>query len=124
VNQPEHFERVGDPAVYRLSGRFSLAEAVRQVAAAIAFARAERIRRLMVVLLGLTGFELPDVTSRYFYVKDWAEASGGVVRVAFVVRPERIERRGFDVTVARNRGFRAAVFETEEQALSWLRGPK
>ena len=113
---------VGDLAVYRLAGPLPLATAVQMVTSAISLARAEDVRRLMVVLLDLTGFEPPDVVTRYAYVEEWAQASSGVVRVAFVVRPERIEPQGFDVTVARNRGFRAEVFATEAEALAWLRG--
>jgi hypothetical protein len=68
------------------------------VTRAIAFARARRIRKLLVDASKLTGFELPHIGKLYFFIHDWARVAEGGVRVAFVTRPELIEQQGFGRT--------------------------
>ena len=75
----------------------------------------------MVVTLGLTGFQPPNVIERYYFINEWAKASGHSVHVAVVAYPEMIDPEKFGVTVATNIGFVCDVFTSEEQALAWLR---
>jgi hypothetical protein len=116
----EHFEILEDYAVFRPTGQVSVEHAADMVTRAIAFARARRIRKLLVDASKLTGFELPSLGSLYFFIHDWARVAEGGVRVAFVTRPELIERQGFGRIVANNVSFFAEVFTTPEDALAWL----
>src|SRR2546430_1930610 len=100
MSEPERFEMVEDLAVFRPTGHVSLDQAVQLVTSAITFAREQHVRKLLVVTSGLTGFEPPTVSMRYFFVQEWARAADGVVRVAFVARPEMIDPEKFGITVA------------------------
>jgi hypothetical protein len=90
------------------------------VATAIGFARLINIRRLLVDITNLTGFEPPDLALRYLIIHEWARAAGRSVRVAIVARPEMIDNQKFGSIVAANIGFAADAFTTEEDALTWL----
>lgn len=114
------FEMLEEYAIFRLTGRVSLERAVELVTAAIAFARSVCIRKLLVDVSNLTGFEPPGVTMRYLFIHDWARAAVGSVCVALVARSEMIDTQKFGTTVAANRGFTADAFTTEEDALIWL----
>jgi hypothetical protein len=120
VSRPDRFERRDDHAVFRPVGRVSLAQAVRLVTSAIAFARDQRLGKLLVDTRDLTGFDPPSIAARYFLVHEWARAAGGIVRVAVVARPEMVDPQRFGVTVAANLGFEADVFTSEPDALAWL----
>jgi hypothetical protein len=122
MSELEHFEVLSDYAVFRPTGQVSVEKGAELVTTAIAFARAHRIRKLLVDASNLTGFEPPGIATRYFYMHDWARASAGSVRVAFLARPEMIDPQKFGRTVAANVGFIANVFTTEEDALNWLQG--
>jgi hypothetical protein len=121
MSELEHFEIVGDHAEYRPTGQVTLLQCVKLVASAIACAREQQQPNLLVIMLGLTGFRPPDIATRYFFIKEWARAAGGVVRVAMVVRREMIDPQKFGVIVAANSGLIAEVFESEKEALSWLK---
>jgi hypothetical protein len=114
------FEVVGEHAVFRPAGETSLPQAVEMVTSAIALTRERRVPKLLVVTTGLTGFQSPGVVDRFFFIQEWAKAANGIVRVALVVGPEFIDQEKFGVTVARNIGFYADVFLSEEEALHWL----
>ena len=118
--KPEHFEVLEDHAVFRPSGQVSLEQAVHLVTSAITYAREQELRKLMVVTTGLTGFDPPDIATRYFFVHEWARAAGGRVCVAMVARPEMIDPHKFGVTVAGNAGLTSEVFDSEEEARAWL----
>src|SRR5262245_55675800 len=120
MSKPEHFEILKERAVFRPMGQVSIGQAAELVASAIGFARSLNIRKLLVDITNLTGFEPPDLASRYFIIHEWARAAGNCVRVALVVRPEMIDPRMFGMTVAANIGFVADVFTTEKDALIWL----
>ena len=94
------------------------------VASAIAYARDQRIRKLLVVISALCGFDPPSTFARFSLVEEWVRASRGVVRVAFVTRPEMIDSQKFGVTVAANRGLICEVFSSEEEAMVWLHSLK
>ena len=107
-------------AEYRPMGELSLDRAIQLITSGIAFARERRVKNLMVVTLGLTGFQPPNVIQRYYFINEWAKAAGSV-RVAIVTYPEMIDPEKFGVTVAANIGFVSDVFISEEEALTWLR---
>jgi len=109
-----YFEVTGDHAEYRPIGQVSLSQMVQMVASALAFAREQDIRKLLVVTSGLTGFRPPFLADRFDFIQEWARASGHVVRAALVARPEMIDRQKFGVTVAANNGFTADIFASEE----------
>jgi hypothetical protein len=121
MNELEGFEIGGDHAEYRPVGDLSLAQVIPLISSGIAFARERQVRNLMVVTLGLTGFQPPNVIERYYFINEWAKASGHSVHVAVVAYPEMIDPEKFGVTVATNIGFVCDVFTSEEQALAWLR---
>jgi hypothetical protein len=114
----QNFELVGDHAEYRPTGELSLARATALISTGIAFARGKQVKRLMVVTLGLAGFQPPNVIERYYFIHDWAKASGHTMRVAVVAYPEMIDPQKFGVTVASNIGFDSDVFTAEEEALT------
>jgi hypothetical protein len=120
MSELQGFEIVGDHAEYRPVGELSLAEAIQLISSGIAFARERQVENLMVVTLGLTGFQPPNVIQRYYFIREWGKAAGSV-RVAVVTYPEMIDPKKFGVTVARNIGFVSDVFTSEEEALTWLR---
>lgn len=120
MSKPEHFEILKERAVFRPTGQVSIGQMTELVATAIDFARSINIRKLLVDITNLTGFEPPDLGLRYFIIHEWARAAGRTVRVALVVRPEMIDHKKFGTTVAENLGFVADGFTTEEAALTWL----
>lgn len=120
MSELQHFEIVGDHAEYRPTGQVSLDQMAQLITSAIAFARERQIGKLLADTRGLTGFKSPSLIDRYHFIHQWAEASGHVVRVVLVARPEMIDPQKFGVTVATNLGFIADIFASEEQALAWL----
>ena len=124
MHEPEHFEIVDDIGIFRPAGHVSLNQMVQLVTSAITFARDQNIRRLLVVTSALFGFEAPSAIARFEFIQEWAYASGGVVRVALVARPEMIDPQKFGVIVAANRGLVANIFVSEPEAITWLQNVK
>ena len=122
MSELQYFEVVGDHAEYRPIGHVSQSQMVELVASALVFAREQHIRKLLVVTSGLTGFRPPLLSDRYYFIQEWAKASGQIVRAALVARREMIDRKKFGVTVAANCGFIANIFAAEDEALAWLQG--
>lgn len=120
MDKPEAFEVRGDYALFRPTGQCTLKQAVDWVTSAIAFAREQRIRKLLAVTSDLSGFQSPSVGERYYFIKEWAQAARGFVRLAIVARPEMIDREKFGVTVAANSGLISDIFVSEQEALAWL----
>jgi len=121
MSELQDFEIVGDHAEYRPTGELTLDRAIQLITSGIAFARERQVKKLMVVTLGLAGFQPPSVIERYEFVHEWAKASGYSIRVAIVAHPEMIDPQKFGVTVALNVGFASDVFASEVEALVWLR---
>jgi hypothetical protein len=90
------------------------------IAEAIVTTRERGLRRLLLDITGLTGFEPPSVGARYQLMHRWADAAQGVVRVGCVSRPEMIDPQRLGVLAATNAGLELDVFLTEEEALRWL----
>ena len=116
----DQFEVVGGRGFFRPAGHMSLAEAVARVDAAIAYARAQAIKELLVNGILVTGFDPPSLSERYFLAEKWALTARGALRMAVVVRPEMIDPEKFGVTVAFNRRLIADVFVDERPAVEWL----
>jgi hypothetical protein len=86
---------------------------------ALAFARQQHVDKLLVDTRATFGFDSPDLASRFWFVSKWADTADGI-RLAVVARPEMIDSEKFGVTVARNRGLVANIFESEPEATAWL----
>src|SRR5215510_5963200 len=114
MTKPDHFEIQKAHAIFRPEGQVSIGRATELVATAIDFARSVNIRKLLVDITNLTGFEPPDVSLRFFIIHTWARAAEGRVCVAIVARPEMLDHLKFGTTVAANVGFAADSFTTEE----------
>ena len=113
---------------YRPVGTFSFDEVVVLVRAAIATARRNKVRDLLVDTTALTGFPSPATFQRFLAAVAWAEEAVGRLRLAMVARAEMIDPRKFGVMVAANRGLVSNIFPTEAAARAWLdaqrgRGP-
>jgi hypothetical protein len=120
MRELQAFEMVGEHAEYRPAGEFSLAQATRLITSGIELARERQVKKLMVVTLGLSGFQPPNVIQRYYFIREWAKAAAYSVRVAVVAHPGMIDPQKFGVTLASNIGFASDVFTSEEEALTWL----
>jgi hypothetical protein len=120
LDGPDGFEILGGRGLYRPAGTVTFDQLVGLVHDAIATARREGARGLLVNTCGLDGFATPDTAQRFFAVKAWAEAAGGVLRLAVVARPEMIDPHQFGVTVAANRGLVSNIFAREAEAIAWL----
>ncbi len=120
MDEPRYFKLAEGYAVLRPTGTLTLAEVVEMVTDAISCARAEGARRLLVVLTEVSGMTPPQLTRRYEFIREWARASGGLVRVAIVTTAEMIDPERFGVTVAANAGMTGNVFVDEKAALEWL----
>ena len=120
MTAPESFTLEEGYARYRPVGEISLQAGAELVGKAIAFAAEAGVRKLLVDITRLTGFDRPDITARFSIVETWARAAPPGMRFVMVARPEFIDRAKFGVTVARNRGMTANVFASEREALDWL----
>ena len=112
--------------LYRPVGSVSFDEAVALVRAAIAAARSNQIRDLLIDTTALTGFPSPDTFQRFLAVVGWADEASGSVCLAMVARAEMIDPQKFGITVATNRGLVSNIFTTAAEARAWLdagRGP-
>lgn len=121
LDKPEHFEIVGDHAAFRPLGCVSLEEAVQAVSNGIAFAREQKIHKILVDIRGLDGFASPGLGSRYFFIQEWARLAAGRLSMAMVSRPELIDPEKIGVTMAQNAGLHSNIFASEEEALAWLK---
>ena len=109
-----------DYCAYRLSGHGPLEEAAGKVVEVITYAREQRMRKLLIDTTKWTGHDSPDTLDRYQWATAFSDAARSAVKVAMVVRPELMDPEKFEVTVARNRGLRGNVFDSEKEALAWL----
>ena len=120
MKAPEHFEVMPEYCCYRLLGHGPLEEAASKVIEAITYAREQGMRKLLIDTTKWTGHASPDTLDRYQWASAFSEAARSAVKVAMVVRPELMDPEKFEVTVARNRGLRGNVFDSEKEALAWL----
>ncbi len=118
----QHAFEVSDGiACLRVAGSYSFAAAIALVDSALAQAFQQRHDRLLVVANEVFGFDPPGVPARHQMMRQWAAAARTWVRLALVVRGELIDPEKFGVLAGRNFGFVSDVFESEPDALDWLR---
>jgi hypothetical protein len=110
----------GGRGLYRPVASVSFDEAVDLVRAAIAAARRNHARDLLVDTTALTGFPSPDTFQRFLAAVEWADEAKGGVRLAMVARAEMIHPQKFGVLVGANRGLVSNIFTTEREAGAWL----
>ena len=120
MNTPEHFLVVKDYAAYRPAGKVALPEAIEMVREAIAFAREQRISRLLINTTQLSGYGVLGTLERFQVAEAWAKEASSAIIVAVVARGDQIDSGHFGLTVARNRGLHGEVFSSETEALVWL----
>jgi hypothetical protein len=107
-------------ALFHSSAEVSLEQGVQMVKDAIISARQEGFKKLLINISGVTGFESPTLGARYFFIREWAAAAEGSVRLALVAPKHMIDPEKFGVLVASNAGLVANIFASEEEALAWL----
>ena len=107
-------------AVFRIQLASSLQAAIESVRDAIAEAHAQHHWKLMVVIGAPSGIDAPSVAMRAGMVRQWAEASRGVVAVAMVCAPRYIDPQSFGVIMAANFGMVSNVLVDEAAAREWL----
>jgi hypothetical protein len=110
-----------DFAELRLEGSYSAAEVVQRITQAIADCRARGVPKLLICTDQLIGLPSPSLSARHQMIREWAAASGGAVTIALVARPEYIDPERFGVVTAANFGMRGNVFDSEADAVAWLR---
>ena len=120
MDKPNNFEIVGHHAEFRPMGQVTLLQMIELVDTALAFALRRKVKKILVVTSALTGFEVPFLAVRYFFIQQWARTVDCRVRAAFVARREMIDYQKFGVTVAELIGFESDIFDREEAALAWL----
>jgi hypothetical protein len=101
-----------------------LAEGASKVIEAIIFSREQGIRKLLIDVTRWTGHDKPGTLERFTVAQEFIEAARSAVKMAMVVRPELMDPRKFEVTVATNRGLNGNVFDSEKDALAWLLDPR
>jgi hypothetical protein len=104
----------------RPAGIKSLDELVNGIDNVLACARQNGVGKVLLNTQDIYGFDSPDIVSRYYFIRQWARSSGGIVRLALVARPEMIDPEKFGVKVARGAGMVADIFESEIEAAMWL----
>lgn len=106
-----------------LEGPRSTAEASRQIVAAVASARKQAARRLLVDLRAMAITREPSIAERYELGSEVLRVGAGMRRIAFLLHPERLTLYEFTFLVASSRGLPTEAFATEQQALAWLFSP-
>lgn len=123
MKAPENFEIMEGYCCYRLRGHGPLVEAAGKVIEAIAFCRKRGISNLLIDTTNWTGHERPDTVERFNVAAAFTEAARSAVKLSMVVRPELMDPKKFEITVAANRGLLGNVFDSEKDALDWLLYP-
>jgi hypothetical protein len=104
-----------------LSGEYSFRGAIDRVKEAIRSCREQRVRKLLVDVLGVRGVDAPTMIERIWMVEEIAEAvGGGALAIALVGHPELIDPQKFGALIAQNRGLELDVFQTTDEAGRWL----
>ena len=105
---------------FRLSGHGSLEDAAEKVIEVITFSREQGLRKLLIDTTKWTGHASPGIVERFYVARAFTEAAGSAMKLAMVIRPELMDPRKFEVTVATNRGLNGNIFDSEKDALAWL----
>jgi len=123
MSSPITFELTDGIATARPKLRVDVDAFIRQVADAVREARARGHAKLIVDTNGLEfGFETASIAARFDAATAWAEASGGKVALALVLRRDLIDPHGFTPTSAAMAGLKYMPFDDEARARAWLAG--
>ena len=120
MNELDSFVLENGRGIYRPVGTVSFDEAVALVRAAIATARRNQARELLVDTTELVGFPSPNTFQRFLAAVEWADEASGSLYLSMVARPEMIDPQKFGTLVASNRGLMNNIFPTEAEAVAWL----
>jgi hypothetical protein len=120
----EHFEPKEEYAVFCPVGEFSFDEMAHLMSRAVVLCRRQKIRKLLIISTGVSGFHPPGISERYNLVERIASDAASMVKIAHVASPEWVRSGKFGVMVAHNRGLDAENFHAESAALEWLLQPE
>ena len=123
MSAPVQFEMEKGYAVFRVASHATAEVAASMsanVVAAVTAAREHKIQNLLVDISGMTELDVPNVATRYFAIREWADASRGRVRVALLAQAHMLDPEKFSVVVASNLGFSYDTFSSEREAVAWL----
>jgi hypothetical protein len=120
MNLPEYFHLSTGYVCYRPVSDVTFLQAIDLCSGAVAFARMQKIRWLLIDTTRLSGFGPPGTVDRFEFGDRCARAAGGAVKAAFLAKSEMIDSDGFGLIVARNRGFQTSIFASESDAVQWL----
>jgi hypothetical protein len=119
VDGLNYFEVIENITYYRPAGTVAFQELTALLSRALSVCRKNGTRNLLIDVTGLTGFEVPNIVERYWFVVQLARDANGIVFA--IVAPQRmIDPERFGTTVARNRGALADIFSSEADARNWL----
>ena len=118
--RPEFLEVLNGRGLYRPRGQVSLDVAIEMVTNVLVYAREQGIKEMLANGRGLTGFDSPTLSERFFLAEKWAAAAAGAVRLSVCVHGHMIDPEKFGMTVANNRGLVSDVFDNEPDAIAWL----
>jgi len=110
-----------DYAVFRMEPSHDQVAVVQAVTAAIAAARAEGARKLLVDLRATDGMVPPTLAQRDMLVTMWARAAAGEVVVAVVAPPSLLDAERVGEMIAAAAGMLAEGFDDMDAARAWLR---
>lgn len=121
MKAPERFEVLEGYGCYRLEGGGPFPAAASKIIEAIAFAREQGIRNLLIDTRGWTCHQSPTTLERYDFAQAWAAAVAATgMKLVMVARPEMMDSEKFEIKVATNRGLVGNIFDSEKEALAWL----
>ncbi len=116
----EHFTVEDGLGCFRPTGPTTAEAFTVLLGEAMAECKAARLRGLLVNGMGLTHPTM-TTTDRYMIgtavVANWDLS----LKLAFVGREDQLDPQRFGALVARNRGFQVDTFQSEDEALLWLR---
>jgi hypothetical protein len=117
---PAHCELAGPVLCFRPRGKFTLVSIRELTLQVIYWARQHQVGKLLINGTAVEGVPSPNLADRYFYMREFAAAAAGVIKLAAVLPREAIDPEKFGVVVGRNAGLDNDVFTNEAEALAWL----
>lgn len=118
--RPEFLEVLDGRGFFRPTARVSLDAAIEMVTDVLVYVREQSIKEVLANGQGLTGFDSPTLSERFFLAEKWAAAAAGAVRLSVCIHAHMIDPEKFGMTVANNRGLVSDVFDNEADAIAWL----
>jgi len=116
----EHFEQKQGYAVFCPEGQASFDEMADLISRAVLRCRQNKIEKLLIDSMGVSGLQPPGMAERYNFVERIASDAKSSVKIAHVASPEWVRSGKFGVMVAKNRGLDVKLFHSTTTALKWL----